>query len=289
MSDSLMKPCPCCGQQESVKIMKASEEESFDASNDDSYAIICDFTDGGCGCCGGHRLTLDEAIEVWNRRAPAQQPAADTSIQRTHSADVSKPDAELNISPAAAPVQAAVVPQPWKWLVSWGMGDEEICQTEAMAKRQKRLLDENGWLNVVIEPIYRAAPAAPSPAPVHPDDAAVDRFAIAMKEKMAASRNKGRSGWDDETQCTESMLARMLVEHVAKGDPVDIANFAMMLHQREAVAIEHHPCNGGQAKRAISTAVKPSANAAPSQAQTTPVADGGKYDPNNPEDTTYTN
>lgn len=76
MSDSLMKPCPCCGQQESVKIMKASEEESFDASNDDSYAIICDFTDGGCGCCGGHRLTLDEAIEVWNRRAPAQQPAA---------------------------------------------------------------------------------------------------------------------------------------------------------------------------------------------------------------------
>lgn len=69
----------------------------------------------------------------------------------------------------AAPVQAAVVPQPWKWLVSWGMGDEEICQTEALAKRQKRLLDENGWLNVVIEPIYRAAaPAAPSQAQAMP-------------------------------------------------------------------------------------------------------------------------
>ena len=76
--------------------------------------------------------------------------------------------------PAAAPVQAAVVPQPWKWLVSWGVGDEEICQTEAMAKLQKRLLDENGWLNVVIEPIYRAAPAAPSQAQAMPVDLVLD-------------------------------------------------------------------------------------------------------------------
>jgi len=91
---------------------------------------------------------------------------------------------------------------------------------------------------------------APYIAP-HPDDEAIDRFAIAMKAKMAASRAKGRSGWADEAQCSESTLARKLIEHVAKGDPVDIANFAMMLHQREAVAVEHHPCNGGQAKRAI--------------------------------------
>jgi len=43
----------------------------------------------------------------------------------------------------------------------------------------------------------------------------------------------------------------MLVNHVSKGDPVDIANFAMMLHQREAAAVEHHPCNGGAAVKAI--------------------------------------
>lgn len=68
----------------------------------------------------------------------------------------------------------------------------------------------------------------------HPDDAAVDRFAAAMKAKLAASRAKGRSGWDNQEQCTVAHLARLLVVHIPKGDPVDVANFAMMLHQRGA-------------------------------------------------------
>jgi len=77
-----------------------------------------------------------------------------------------------------------------------------------------------------------------SQAPVqHPDSAAVDRFAYEMKMKMAASRDKGRSGWDDKTRCTDRHLASLLVKHLTKGNPgtfVDIANFAMMLHQRSA-------------------------------------------------------
>lgn len=68
----------------------------------------------------------------------------------------------------------------------------------------------------------------------HPDDLAVDRFAAAMKEKMALARAKGRGGWNDPAQCSVERLATMLVEHIAKGDPVDVANFAMMLHQRGA-------------------------------------------------------
>lgn len=68
----------------------------------------------------------------------------------------------------------------------------------------------------------------------HPDDSAVDRFADAMKTKLAASRAKGRGGWDDPERCSVSSLAQLLVDHVAKGDPVDVANFAMMLHQRGA-------------------------------------------------------
>ena len=67
---------------------------------------------------------------------------------------------------------------------------------------------------------------------LHGDDLAVDRFAAAMKAKLAASRARGRSGWDDPQECTVEMLARMLVDHLPKGDPVDVANFAMMLHQR---------------------------------------------------------
>ena len=69
----------------------------------------------------------------------------------------------------------------------------------------------------------------------HPDDLAVDRFAAAMKAKLAKSREKGRGGWDDKTQCSGEHLANLLVEHLAKGNEgtfEDVANFAMMLHQR---------------------------------------------------------
>ena len=45
--------------------------------------------------------------------------------------------------------------------------------------------------------------------------------------KMAASRAKGRGGWQT---CPVDVLWRMLREHVEKGDPVDVANLAMMIH-----------------------------------------------------------
>ncbi|WP_201747269.1 hypothetical protein [Glaciimonas sp. PCH181] len=66
----------------------------------------------------------------------------------------------------------------------------------------------------------------------HSDDVAVDRFAVAMKEKMTVSRANGRSGWDDHGRCTNQSLSDMLIAHVTKGDPIDVANFAMMIHQR---------------------------------------------------------
>lgn len=74
-------------------------------------------------------------------------------------------------------------------------------------------------------------------APQHPDDEAVDRFATAMKVKLAAARAKGRGGWDDPSVCSVEFLAQLLVEHLGKGNAgtfEDVANFAMMLHQRGA-------------------------------------------------------
>ena len=71
----------------------------------------------------------------------------------------------------------------------------------------------------------------------HPDDAAVDRFATAMKAKLASARENGRGGWDDPESCSVEFLADLLVGHVGKGNPgnfEDIANLAMMLHQRGA-------------------------------------------------------
>jgi len=70
----------------------------------------------------------------------------------------------------------------------------------------------------------------------HPDDLAVDRFAAAMKARLAKSRKKGRGGWSDRAQCSGEHLADLLIEHLAKGNDgtfEDVANFAMMLHQRK--------------------------------------------------------
>jgi hypothetical protein len=76
-----------------------------------------------------------------------------------------------------------------------------------------------------------AALAAPPPQQ-HPDDAAVDRFAAAMKAKLAKKRSEGRGGWEDKEQCSAEFISGLLHDHVAKGDPIDVANLAMMLHQR---------------------------------------------------------
>lgn len=66
----------------------------------------------------------------------------------------------------------------------------------------------------------------------HSDDLAVDRFFEAMKAKLAVKREDGYSGWDDPDDCSVEHLSYLLVQHLHKGDPIDIANFAMMLHQR---------------------------------------------------------
>jgi hypothetical protein len=71
------------------------------------------------------------------------------------------------------------------------------------------------------------------------DDTKIDEFASAMKVKMAKKRDEGRDGWDDPAQCSVKHLANLLLAHIAKGDPVDIANFCMMLfHRRGAKAIQ---------------------------------------------------
>lgn len=77
---------------------------------------------------------------------------------------------------------------------------------------------------IVADALSSAAPVAAHAA--HPDDAAVDRFAAALKEKLAIARGKGRSGWEN---MDPAELSLMLREHVEKGDPRDVANFCMFL------------------------------------------------------------
>lgn len=69
------------------------------------------------------------------------------------------------------------------------------------------------------------------------DSRAVNRFSKFMLAKMAQAGACGRSGWYDKKRCTREYLSDLLRRAVAKGDPVDIANYAMMLHDRgETVA-----------------------------------------------------
>lgn len=76
----------------------------------------------------------------------------------------------------------------------------------------------------------------------HPDDAAVDAFAVAMKEKLAAARAKGRGGWNGNEPGMQQRLSDMLRAHVDKGDPRDVANLSMFLHQRgEAILPAQQP------------------------------------------------
>lgn len=71
----------------------------------------------------------------------------------------------------------------------------------------------------------------------HADDIAFDHFATACKAKLENARVKGRGGWEDPERCSNALLAKLLVEHLLKGNTgtfEDVANFAMMLHQRGA-------------------------------------------------------
>jgi hypothetical protein len=61
------------------------------------------------------------------------------------------------------------------------------------------------------------------------DNKAVDAFAVALKDKLAKARAKGRSGWQD---CPTQVLREGLRTHTEKGDPLDVAAYAMFLWAR---------------------------------------------------------
>jgi hypothetical protein len=70
------------------------------------------------------------------------------------------------------------------------------------------------------------------PVKPHMDDVAVDLFAADMKAKLAEKRAQGYEGWGDSALCSADRLRCLLRDAVAKGDPVDVANYAMMAWAR---------------------------------------------------------
>jgi hypothetical protein len=124
--------------------------------------------------------------------------------------------------------QAQAVPDGWKLVPK--KATAEMCVGIMAVTGVGSMTAEHLWLEIL-----RNSPAAPTPAgSKHPDDVAVDRFAVAMKAKLAKARDKGRGGWDNPDVCSLADLSEALRGHVEKGDPVDVANFCMMLQQRES-------------------------------------------------------
>lgn len=58
-----LKPCPHCGFEKPHARRYAGEDDF-----PDKYAILCDYSEGGCGAESGHYHTLLEAILMWNKR-----------------------------------------------------------------------------------------------------------------------------------------------------------------------------------------------------------------------------
>lgn len=81
---------------------------------------------------------------------------------------------------------------------------------------------------------------APVESTAHTDDIAVDKFAAAMKLKLAQKRAEGYLG------CMETMWC-LMEEHVYRGDPIDVGNFnfAMMLWNREQSEGDHEGKGNG--------------------------------------------
>lgn len=68
-----LKPCPFCGKRAPVRVLDSNElegvgpgDEGYESNPD--HAVVCSFTDGGCGASSGYRSTGREAVEAWNRR-----------------------------------------------------------------------------------------------------------------------------------------------------------------------------------------------------------------------------
>ena len=95
---------------------------------------------------------------------------------------------------------------------------------------------ESGHIAQLLDWLVNTIEAAPN---LHTDDIAVNEFAEAMKAKLEKKRDEGRGGWDSNEPGMNARLSEMLYSHVMKGDPVDVANFAMMLYMRgETIATD---------------------------------------------------
>lgn len=113
-------------------------------------------------------------------------------------------------------------------------GVEELTRVEQPQVMEKCRIKQS-TKSSINSPLPGHVPGPDSTPAGHPDDLVVDDFARELKSKLAASRAKGRGGWQEPG--LNQLLSDQLREHVDKGDPRDVANFACFIWARgESIA-----------------------------------------------------
>lgn len=103
--------------------------------------------------------------------------------------------------------------------------DASISINSERADLAEAALLKNGF--VKIDDVWVAPPGTPVPfVPQHPDEAAVDRFAAAIKAELAFQRTRGKGGWET---CDANKLRAGVRRHT---NPVKAGAYLMMLHAR---------------------------------------------------------
>ena len=67
MEIKALRHCPFCGGGNLI-VGSEQEIEKDVKKSDINFAVCCDALHGGCGAVGGYHMTIEEAINAWNRR-----------------------------------------------------------------------------------------------------------------------------------------------------------------------------------------------------------------------------
>lgn len=62
-----LRECPFCGNKKTLVLSTASENGEYGIDTTHK-CICCDFTNGGCGGCGGYYENAEKATDAWNKR-----------------------------------------------------------------------------------------------------------------------------------------------------------------------------------------------------------------------------
>lgn len=92
-------------------------------------------------------------------------------------------------------------------------------------------------MTIISEPHFHIAKDTPDQ---EADHAGCFNLIQAMREKLQKKREEGRGGWHDSNRCNIFYLKELLRNEMNKAQPdmVDVANYAMMIYNREQIIQE---------------------------------------------------